>query len=193
MDILYFYEKKLIGKNKYYLKNSTYKNGMNILDIRKKELNSTLDVDILSVDFLNFLMKKGNKSKALKLLESCMLLLRKHLYINMLLIIKVIIIKANSVMYLKKYFLGRKEKLVPKLVSLEKKNINILRNITKEISNIHKSDKKNILLVSLLDHFFDKSSNFSNNSFINEQARINKFEFLRDFKRRKRKYRIFRR
>ncbi|MFG1391234.1 hypothetical protein [Acidiplasma aeolicum] len=106
-----------ILKNEYCLNKTTN----NLIEINKNS-------EIVN-KLIKFCMRKGKRKLAEKKVRDCFMLIRKYYWISPLLLLKVAILKSEPLLKLYRYMIGNKERIIPRLISMERRKNEILRII----------------------------------------------------------------
>lgn len=142
---------------------------------------------------VNLCIKKGNKKLALKMIKKSFLLIREFFWINVFLLLRLILIKSESVFILQRYKLGKREKIIPRFIPFGKKMKYVFRMLVKHAVNVQKEYKYFYISLAYSIIEFSMPGNMLEkvNRQENELAEANKF-FLYKKKKKRRKVRLFR-
>lgn len=204
--------KNIIEKNMYLTDKITYsyfgmkifsnlekKNKMNYLLEYNIDLNSTSNKKLINNDkeifnlLVKLCIKKGNRKLALRMIKKSFLLIREFFWINAFFLLRLILIKSESVFILQKYKLGKREKVIPRFIPFDKKMKYVFRMLVKHAINMQKEYKFFYISLAHTIVEFSMPGNILEriNKEENELAEANKF-LLYKKKKKRRKVRLFR-
>lgn len=168
-------------------------NSFNIYDNQNTiTIDKIKNKDILNL-LINLSMRRGYKKLASKVVKNAFLLLKKFFWTELFFFIRLILIKSEAVFTLQRYFLGKREKVIPRFINEKKKIKYVLRILIKHARILQKEYK--YFSISLVHAILDYSK--ANNPLIianrqdNELAETNKY-FLFKRNKKKKKVRLFR-
>lgn len=186
MKVFSFLEKK--EKINFLVNNVNETNNINV----KKFTNMNSNREIFNL-LVNLCIKKGNKKLALKMIKKSFLLIREFFWINIFLLLRLILIKSESVFILQRYKLGKREKVIPRFIPFGKKMKYVFRMLVKHATNMQKEYKYFYVSLAYSIIEFSMPGNILEkvNKQENELAEANKF-FLYKKKKKRRKIRLFR-
>ncbi len=179
--------------------------GLKIKNKNKKNINLILEEDFNNSYYnkftnkeifnllVNLCMRKGHKKLAFKMIKNTFSLLRTFFWMESFFFIKLIIVKSEAVFTLQRYFLGKREKVIPRFINEKKKLRYVLRMLIKYAKTLQKEYKYfNISLVHAIMEYSKPSNVLSLlNKEENELAETNKFFLFKKNKKNK-KVRLFR-
>ena len=142
---------------------------------------------------VNLCIKKGNKKLALKMVKKSVLLIREFFWINVFFLLRLILIKSESVFILQRYKLGKRERVIPRFIPFGKKMKYVFRILVKHAIYMQKEYKffyislaHAIIEFSIPGNFLEKV-----NKEENELSEMNKF-FLYKKKKKHKRTKLFR-
>jgi ribosomal protein S7 len=180
---------KIFEINNNILKNEYFLN-------KNKRINNFIEINKNSEvvnKLIKFCMRKGKRKLAEKKVRDCFMLIRKYYWISPLVLLKVAILKSEPLLKLYRYMIGNKERIIPRLISTERRKNEILKIIVQTAIK----NKKNYeyFYISLANSIieFTKGANFmiKKNEEENELAELNKY-ILYKKKKRRRKIKLIR-
>lgn len=143
---------------------------------------------------VNLCMRKGHKKLAFNMVKDSFSLVRSFFWIKSFFFIRLILVKSEAVFNLQRYFLGKREKIIPRFIHEKQKIRYILRMLIKYAKLLQKEYKYfNVSFIYALIEY-SKLNNVLNvaNKEENELAEMNKYFLFGKNKKRKRKVRLFR-